>query len=109
MVCPGGPRFGLAAVRACSAQSPTTANHSRDRERRRETTPETGEGGIRTRGRGLYPYDGLANRCLQPLGHLSKPSGHSLPDAVQLCKQINNSLPILHSRVVRVSRGRFLL
>ena len=30
-----------------------------------------GEGGIRTRGRGYYPYDGLANRCLQPLGHLS--------------------------------------
>ncbi len=36
-------------------------------------TAETGEGGIRTRGRGVYPYDGLANRCLQPLGHLSKP------------------------------------
>ena len=31
-----------------------------------------GEGGIRTRGRGVYPYDGLANRCLQPLGHLSE-------------------------------------
>ena len=24
---------------------------------------ENGEGGIRTRGRGVYPYDGLANRC----------------------------------------------
>ena len=31
----------------------------------------SGEGGIRTRDRGLNPYDGLANRCLQPLGHLS--------------------------------------
>jgi hypothetical protein len=31
-----------------------------------------GEAGIRTRGKGLYPYDGLANRCLKPLGHLSK-------------------------------------
>ncbi len=30
-----------------------------------------GEGGIRTRGTGLTPYDGLANRYLQPLGHLS--------------------------------------
>jgi hypothetical protein len=30
-----------------------------------------GEGGIRTRGTGVHPYDGLANRCLQPLGHLS--------------------------------------
>ena len=31
-----------------------------------------GEGGIRTRGTGVYPYDGLANRCLKPLGHLSE-------------------------------------
>ncbi|GEM_PF-3549614 len=33
---------------------------------------KNGEGGIRTLGTGYYPYDGLANRCLQPLGHLSK-------------------------------------
>ena len=33
---------------------------------------ENGEGGIRTPGRGVYPYDGLANRCLKPLGHLSE-------------------------------------
>ena len=32
---------------------------------------ENGEGGIRTRGAGLYPHDGLANRYLKPLGHLS--------------------------------------
>ncbi len=31
-----------------------------------------GEGGIRTRGTEGNPYDGLANRCLKPLGHLSK-------------------------------------
>jgi hypothetical protein len=30
-----------------------------------------GESGIRTRGTGLSPYTGLANRRLQPLGHLS--------------------------------------
>jgi hypothetical protein len=30
-----------------------------------------GEGGIRTPGRGVSPYNGLANRRLQPLGHLS--------------------------------------
>src|SRR5690349_16706038 len=30
-----------------------------------------GEGGIRTPGRGLSPYDGLANRCFRPLSHLS--------------------------------------
>ena len=32
----------------------------------------TGEAGIRTRGTGVNPYNGLANRRLQPLGHLSK-------------------------------------
>jgi integrase/recombinase XerD len=32
---------------------------------------KNGEGGIRTHGTGFSPYDGLANRCLQPLGHLS--------------------------------------
>lgn len=31
-----------------------------------------GQGGIRTRGTGDSQYDGLANRCLQPLGHLSR-------------------------------------
>ena len=50
-----------------------------------------GEGGIRTLGRALEPYDGLANRCLQPLGHLSAirlnaliiagPSNHPLCEA----------------------------
>jgi len=30
-----------------------------------------GEGEIRTRGTSVHRYDGLANRCLQPLGHLS--------------------------------------
>jgi len=37
---------------------------------RRDT--QNGEEGIRTPGRGVYPYDGLANRYLQPLGHLSE-------------------------------------
>jgi hypothetical protein len=30
-----------------------------------------GEGGIRTLDRVVRPYNGLANRRLQPLGHLS--------------------------------------
>jgi hypothetical protein len=34
-----------------------------------------GEGGIRTPDTGVSPYNGLANRRLQPLGHLS--GGHS--------------------------------
>ncbi len=34
-----------------------------------------GEGGIRTPGTGFSQYNGLANRRLQPLGHLSGTSG----------------------------------
>jgi hypothetical protein len=34
-------------------------------------TESGGEGGIRTPDRGVSPYNGLANRRLQPLGHLS--------------------------------------
>jgi hypothetical protein len=30
-----------------------------------------GEGGIRTPGTDLSPFDGLANRCFRPLSHLS--------------------------------------
>ncbi len=45
-----------------------------------------GEGGIRTPGRGFSPYNGLANRRIQPLCHLSacgsalmnKPNGRSI-------------------------------
>ena len=37
-----------------------------------ERLPRTGgEGGIRTLDRVVRPYNGLANRRLQPLGHLS--------------------------------------
>ncbi len=48
-----------------------------------------GEGGIRTPGTGFSPYNGLANRRLQPLGHLSvEVTGgtfNSLPLALQFC------------------------
>src|SRR5262245_33673783 len=33
--------------------------------------PAGGDGGIRTLDRALQPYNGLANRRLQPLGHIS--------------------------------------
>src|SRR5256885_1651463 len=36
-----------------------------------------GEGGIRTPDRGISPYNGLANRRLQPLGPLSSRWGNS--------------------------------
>jgi hypothetical protein len=42
---------------------------------------KSGERGIRTLDTGLTPYNGLANRRLQPLGHLS------------LCFAVSNSLP----------------
>ncbi len=38
-----------------------------------------GEGGIRTLDTGVSPYNGLANRRLQPLGHLSGVRMYSLP------------------------------
>src|ERR1041385_1894279 len=37
-----------------------------------------GEGGIRTPDKALRPYNGLANRRLQPLGHLSNFAGRNL-------------------------------
>jgi hypothetical protein len=49
---------------------------------------ENGEAGIRTPGTGVYPYDGLANRCLKPLGHLSERSFSNLPYAGKCCKKI---------------------
>lgn len=48
--------------RRCSAPS---------RSPNRPPSDNGGGRGIRTLGRALQPYDGLANRCLQPLGHPS--------------------------------------
>jgi hypothetical protein len=39
----------------------------------------SGDGGIRTLDRALQPYNGLANRRLQPLGHISGKA--DMPDA----------------------------
>jgi hypothetical protein len=61
-------RLGIAANHNClqdgEIETESTNSSSNDN--------KNGEGGIRTRGTGLYPYDGLANRCLKPLGHLSE-------------------------------------
>src|SRR5690242_17884946 len=43
------------------------------------TKPLNGEGGIRTLDTGLTPYNGLANRRLQPLGHLSRSARTGIP------------------------------
>src|SRR3954451_3194068 len=44
-----------------------------------------GAGGIRTLDRALQPYNGLANRRLQPLGHSSLKA--DMPDAGATCKR----------------------
>jgi hypothetical protein len=47
-----------------------------------------GDGGIRTLDRALQPYNGLANRRLQPLGHVSRAESapRHMPDASRHCK-----------------------
>jgi hypothetical protein len=47
---------------------------NRGRERSERLAKVGGEAGIRTLGRALRPYNGLANRRLQPLGHLTTAS-----------------------------------
>ena len=41
-----------------------------------------GEGGIRTLGTGVSPYNGLANRRIRPLCHLSGVRTYSLPRSI---------------------------
>ncbi len=45
--------------------------NARVSEEKRTFPKENGEAGIRTRGTGMTPYNGLANRRFQPLSHLS--------------------------------------
>ena len=49
-----------------------------------------GDGGIRTLDRALQPYNGLANRRLQPLGHVSRAqcAPRGMPDASAHCKRL---------------------
>ena len=68
-------------------------------------TKKSGEGGIRTLGTGNTPYDGLANRCLKPLGHLSS---HLLLPATYYCTTVRTTggdkalrdLPVFFCRTV---------
>src|SRR5271165_5172396 len=50
-----------------------------------------GDGGIRTLDRALQPYNGLANRRLQPLGHVSGCAGRGrdMPDGPAHCKRLS--------------------
>ena len=47
-----------------------------------------GDGGIRTLDRALQPYNGLANRRLQPLGHVSTPA--DMPEVAQSRKRLDS-------------------
>jgi hypothetical protein len=59
-----------------------------------------GEGGIRTRGTSIHQYDGLANRCLQPLGHLSEQSSDNLHFVSSYCKKISGNLQRAKGKIV---------
>ncbi len=62
------PRTGIAGAADGAARG--QEDEAQDKSKK-ELTVKSGEGGIRTLGTENTPYDGLANRCLKPLGHLS--------------------------------------
>src|SRR5947209_10339111 len=72
------------------------------RRRSKLTGLDGGEGGIRTPGRSFGPYNGLANRRLQPLGHLSAVRLKSLTHCVGLF-----SLPFVHPLKYNETRWLF--
>ena len=54
---------------------PTGGGVDTDLRRPADSKTTSGEGGIRTRGRGINLYADLANRCIRPLCHLSSVRG----------------------------------
>ena len=70
IVSEGDLREAAVKIEAATGTIPGTVEPApRYRDRRKSLSG--GEEGIRTLGRGLRPYNGLANRRLQPLGHLT--------------------------------------
>ena len=67
--CPRRDRAGGAARTQFALQDEAVSEGLASRSC--ERAKAGGEGGIRTLGRGFSPYNGLANRRLQPLGHLT--------------------------------------
>ncbi len=57
-----------------------------------------GDGGIRTLDRPLQAYNGLANRRLQPLGHVSNMRG--MPDPAACRKRQNHVRAIFHLKAI---------
>src|SRR6188768_2818001 len=72
----------LRSFGAASAFADTSARHARDEG---VAKADGGAGGIRTLDRALQPYNGLANRRLQPLGHSSDRA--DMPDRAMIGKQ----------------------
>lgn len=70
-----------------------------------------GAGGIRTLGTGLRPYAGLANQCLQPLGHSSLP-GKCLEEAGgpvnRFFGRFQGAIGLLFAPLPSVRGGRYL-
>ena len=65
-----------------------------------------GDGGIRTLDRALQPYNGLANRRLQPLGHVSRAqcAPRHMPDACPHCKRMPVELSEMFAETI-AARG----
>ena len=73
-----GGKQGYSGIRG--GQTTTSAQSEENPQNMQETRMNNGESGIRTRGTGCNPYTGLANRRLQPLGHLSRECKHYRPE-----------------------------
>jgi hypothetical protein len=69
------------------------------------TTEPGGDGGIRTLDRALQPYNGLANRRLQPLGHVSSEASYASRRATP--QAADAGLP--HSARPSSPRGRYVV
>ena len=85
-----GPQSGLDATGSRQVGA-NLGNHTRSNENlfniKILAKPNGGDAGIRTLDRALQPYNGLANRRLEPLGHVSMRLGH-MPDAFAHCKRV---------------------
>src|SRR5436189_5923529 len=71
----------------------------------REPLGRCGEGGIRTLDTAFGPYNGLANRRLRPLGHLSK----TAPTIVDRAGRCKGATPITAADAGRSGADAFAL
>jgi len=89
---------------------------ARQTRRKRDSDGLNGEGGIRTRGTPMKAYAGLANRCIQPLCHLSKclhikklHATSLLFRAIHVVAGIERETPHANEPVHRHTKGRTAL